>query len=59
MTNRDDFVEYNRLKRKLEKEIEATVNKKRYAKLLELQRRCFPTEEQVIEEVTAFFDAEM
>ena len=43
MTTQGDFVKYNRLKRRLEKDVDATMNKERFAELSALYRRCFPT----------------
>lgn len=58
MTNRCDFMKYNRLKAQVEKELKDTMDSERYTKLRELHRRCFPTKEQVIEEVQAFYTEE-
>lgn len=57
-TTQCDFVKYQRLKKKVEKEIATTMNSERYTELRKLYRQCFPTKEQVIEEITAFFNAE-
>lgn len=58
MTTRSDFVEYNRLKRKLEREIENAEFGPDLITLEELRLRCFPTKEEAIRQVEAFFNKE-
>ena len=58
MTTQHDFVKYNRLKKRLEKELNDTEDELYYKRLQDLYRRNFPTKEQAIEEVQAFFNAE-
>ena len=58
MTTQSDFVKYNRLKRRLEKKLKDAEDEHYYKRLQDLYRRNFPTKEQAIEEVQAFFDAE-
>ncbi len=55
MTNGSDFRKYQRLKKQLEKELNFTEDEHRYKKLRDLYRRNFPTKEQAIEEVEAFY----
>ncbi len=56
MTSGDDFRKYHQLKSRIEKDIQTTMNSERYTKLRELHRRCYPTKEQVIEEVERFYE---
>lgn len=58
MTTQSDFVKYNRLKRRLEKELNDTEDELYYKRLRDLYRRNFPTKEQAIGEVQTFFDVE-
>ena len=58
MTAGDAFKKYHRLKAKLEKELKDTEEEHRYKALRDLYRRCFPTKEQVIEEVERFYAEE-
>ncbi len=55
MTNGDDFRKYHCLQRKLLKELGETMDSDRFKELLALRRRCFPTKEEVIETVEAFY----
>ena len=55
MTNGDDFRKYQRLHRKILGELAETMDSSRFKELLALRRRCFPTKEEVIEIVEAFF----
>ena len=55
MTNGSDFRKYQRLKKQVEKELNFTEEEHRYKALRDLYRRNFPTKEQAIEEVEAFY----
>ena len=55
MTCRGDFVKYNELKRKLEKELDSTLDSERFKKIHTLYRHNFPTKEEAIADVEAFF----
>lgn len=55
MTAHDVYQKYHRLQRKIEKDIENTMDSQRHKKLLALQLRCFPSKEQVIEWIEAFY----
>jgi len=58
MTTQCDFVKYHRLKKRVEKELNDTEDELYYKRLQDLYRRNFPTKEQAIAEVQAFFDTE-
>lgn len=58
MTTQSDFQEYHRLQRRVEKDLRKEMDSDRYHELLNLQRRCWPTKEQVIAEVEAFYKGE-
>ena len=58
MTAGCDFRKYHRLKAKLEKELKDIEEEHRYKALRDLYRRCYPTKEQVIEEVERFYAEE-
>jgi hypothetical protein len=58
MTSGDNFRKYHQLKAKLEKELKDTEEEHRYKALRDLYRRCFPTKEQVIQEVERFYAEE-
>lgn len=58
MPCRDDFKKYYRLEKKRAIDIEDTMDSQRHKKLLALQLRCFPSKEQVIEWIEAFYRAE-
>lgn len=55
MTTEHDFREYHRLQRRVERDLRKEMDSDRYHELLNLQRRCFPTKEQVISAVEAFY----
>lgn len=58
MTCRDIFRRYDQLKKRLEDEMSSTEDERRYKRLQDLYRRNFPTKEQAVEEVEAFFQEE-
>ena len=62
MTTRSDFVEYNRFKtrvaRQIDEEIQTGNDPSRLIELIKLQRHNFPTKEQATSEAQAFFKAE-
>ncbi len=55
MTTGCDFRNYHRLKKQVEEDLQKEMDSERYHELLNLQRRCFPTKEQVIEDIEAFY----
>lgn len=52
---RDAFRRYHSLKKQVEKDLNSTEEEHRYKRLRDLYRRNFPTKEQAIEEVEAFY----
>ncbi len=58
MTSGCDFRKYHRLKLKLEQELKSTDDEARFKRLQDLFRRNFPTKEQAIADVEAFFNQE-
>ena len=57
-TTQCDFKQYHRLKARLEKDLKLIEDETRYKSLRDLYRRNFPTKEQAIAEVEAFYDKE-
>ncbi len=58
MTSGCDFRKYHHLKEKLENDLKVTEDEIRYKQLQDLYRRNYPTKEQAIAEVEAFFNKE-
>ncbi len=57
-TSQCDFMKYHRLQKRLEKDLNDVEDEHYYKRLRDLYRRNFPTKEQVIEDIEAFYQKE-